>query len=96
MSEHDDVLTHPFTIGELACGNLRHRPRFLALLAELPRARVATDDETLAMLEKRSLMGRGLGYIEVHLLASAAITPEARLLTYDKRLARAATALGLS
>ena len=81
----DEVLTHPFVIGELACGELRNRKEVLDLLSKLPRAVVASDDETLQLIEARRLMGKGLGYIDVHLLASA-ILSNARLWTADKRL----------
>ena len=84
--EGEEVLTHPFVIGELACGELRNRHEFLGLLAALPSAAVATDDEALVLIEDRRLMGKGLGYIDVHLLASAMLTEATRLWTTDKRL----------
>ena len=64
------VLMHPFVIGELACGNLRKRDEVLALLKDLPRVAVASDDEVLFFIERNALMGRGLGYVDVHLLAA--------------------------
>ena len=73
------VLTHPFVVGELACGNLKNRVEVLALLQDLPAAPVATDAEALAFIEARSLMGRGIGYIDVHLLASAALAGDIQL-----------------
>ena len=66
------VSTHPFVIGELACGSLKNRGELIALLQQLPSAPVATNAEALAFIEGRSLMGRGIGYVDVHLLASAA------------------------
>lgn len=63
------VLMHPLVIGELACGNLRKRDQILALLKDLPRIAVATDDEVLFFIERQTLMARGLGYVDVHLLA---------------------------
>ena len=81
-----DVLTHPFVIGELACGNLSSRDAILGLLRALPAAQMATGDEVLDFIERRNLMGRGIGYVDVHLLASIALTRGARLLTRDKRL----------
>jgi predicted nucleic acid-binding protein len=89
------VLMHRFVIGELACGNLRKRDQILALLKDLPRAAVATDDEVLFFIERHALMGRGLGYVDVHLLSSAALHGTARLWTRDKRLRAAADSLGL-
>ncbi len=88
-----EVLIHPLVVGELACGNLRNRAEILGLLGALPLAREATHDEVLAFIERRSLMGRGIGYIDAHLLAAAALTPWTRLRTHDKRLARLAAEL---
>jgi predicted nucleic acid-binding protein len=89
------VLMHPFIVGELACGTLRRRAEVLMLLRQLPPAPVATDDEALEFIERRSLMGRGLGYVDVHLLASVVLAGGARLWTRDKRLAAVASALTL-
>lgn len=86
--EREDVLTHPFVIGELACGDLKKRREILDLLAALPAAVVASDDETLHLIEERRLMGRGIGTIDAHLLASVALTEGARLWTLDKALLR--------
>ena len=90
-----NVLMHPFVIGELACGNLRKCDQILALLKNLPRAGVATDNEVLFFIERHTLMGRGLGFVDVHLLASVALHGTARLWTRDKRLRAAADSLGL-
>ncbi|MBI1731839.1 MAG: type II toxin-antitoxin system VapC family toxin [Gammaproteobacteria bacterium] len=89
------VFGHPFVVGELACGNLKNRREVLRLLDELPGAPVATDPETLDFIERRALMGRGLGYIDAHLLASVALAGTARLWTRDRRLAEAARELKL-
>ena len=94
--ERAGVLMHPFVRGELACGNLKNRGEVLRLLGELPAAPLATDAEVLNFIERRPLMGRGLGYIDVHLLASVALAGSARLWTRDKRLATVATALNLA
>lgn len=83
--EREEVVVHPIVIGELACGQLRDRGEVLALLAELPAAMAATDAEALHLIEEHRLMGRGIGYGDVHLLASA-ILSGARLWTRDKRL----------
>lgn len=87
---------HPFVIGELACGNLRNRRELLDLFDRLPVARSATDAEALAMIDRRSLMGLGIGYIDVHLLAATALNAPARLWTRDKRLAEVAVRLNLA
>jgi predicted nucleic acid-binding protein len=91
--ERDAVMTHPFVIGELACGNLKDREEVLALLAALPSALVATDEETLLFIERRKLMGKGIGYIDAHLLASVTLTDDVQLWTRDKRLNAVATNL---
>jgi predicted nucleic acid-binding protein len=91
-----EVVTHPFVIGELACGDLRDRRTLLALLHRLPSATVATNDEALAVIDERRLMGRGLGYIGVHLLASVLLSPDLGLWTFDASLATAAARLGVA
>ena len=90
------VLCHPFVVGELACGNLRNRDEELTLLSELPRIAVATDAEVLYYIEQHGLMGRGIGYIDAHLLAAVSLAGPARLWTRDKRLCAVATDLGLA
>ncbi len=87
------VLTHPFVIGELACGTLKNRREVLGLLGRLPSTPTASHTEALDFLERRRLMGRGLGLIDVHLLASAALAVPARLWTLDRRLAAIAAEL---
>jgi predicted nucleic acid-binding protein len=90
------VLVHPFVVGELACGNLKNRAEILRLLRALPQAPIATDDEALTFIDGRGLIGRGIGYIDVHLLASVALYGAATLWTRDKRLAAVAGELGLA
>src|SRR5262245_54819672 len=90
------VLTHPFIIGELACGNLGNRNRLLSLMRSLPQAHRATDDEVLSLIDGRKLMGRGIGYVDAHLLASVVLTTTATLWTRDKRLAAVANALSVA
>lgn len=93
LLEGDQVLAHPFVIGELACGRLHNRREILRHLATLPMAAVARDEEVLAFVDSRRLFGRGIGWIDVHLLASAVLS-HAALLTLDLRLARVAGTLG--
>lgn len=85
LLEDAQVCTHDFVVGELACANLRNRAEILGLLQSLPRLATATEEETLFLIESRKLMGRGLGYIDAHLLA-ATILRDARLWTKDKSL----------
>ncbi|MFI5332269.1 MAG: type II toxin-antitoxin system VapC family toxin [Desulfobaccales bacterium] len=88
------VVCHPFIVGELACGNLKNRSEILALMQELPRAVEAEHQEVTNFIENNGLMGKGLGFIDLHLLASARLTG-IPLWTLDKRLKREATNLRL-
>ncbi len=90
-----DVLGHPLVIGEIACGRLHNRAEVLSLLAALPTAAVAEDDEALRFVEVQRLAGSGLGWIDVHLLASA-ILSRATLWTLDRRLRECARRLGVA
>lgn len=90
------VLIHPFIIGELACGNLKDRDALLSLLGALPRAPLVDEQEVLFFISRQKLMGRGVGYIDIHLLASAVITGGAKLWTRDTRLHAMARELGLA
>ena len=89
------VLIHPFVIGELACGNIRNRDEILALLRALPASAVADIEEVIVFINTRRLMGKGLGYVDVHLLASATLS-NVSLWTKDKPLAVAAAEMGIS
>lgn len=94
--EAGQVLVHPFVVGELACGNLKNRAEFLRLLRALPQAPTATEVEALAFIDGRDLLGRGIGYLDVHLLASVALEGAAALWTRDKRLDAVAGEMGLA
>jgi predicted nucleic acid-binding protein len=87
------VLGHPFVLGEIATGSLRQRDVVLGALRSLPRAVMAHDPEVLAFIERETLYGSGLGYIDIHLLASTRLTAEALLWTHDKRLLAVAARL---
>lgn len=89
------VLVHPFVLGELSLGRLKRRSEILALLGELPRAKSASHDEVLAFVDRHDLAGKGIGWVDVHLLAAAALSGVA-LWTLDRRLATAARRLALS
>jgi predicted nucleic acid-binding protein len=91
-----EVLAHPFVIGELALGNLRQRNMFLSNLLRLPQADVASDAEVLGLIDRERLFGRGIGYIDAHLLAAARLTVDTRLWTRDRTLNMAAAQLGLA
>jgi predicted nucleic acid-binding protein len=95
LLEQQQVLGHPFVIGELVCGRLPHRTRTLADLARLPAAPVAEHDEVLALIERHRLMGTGLGWVDAHLLASSFLA-RAPLWTLDRALGAQARRLGVS
>jgi predicted nucleic acid-binding protein len=76
-------------IWQRSCGNLRNRRQVLDLLQGLPAATVASDSEVLMMIEQQQLMGRGIGYIDAHLLAAARLSGYP-LWTHDRRLAEIA------
>ena len=90
------VVMHPFVVGEIACGSLSDRAMILELLQDLPLAVVAGSDEVLGFIERHQLHGKGIGYVDVHLLAAVALTAGAKLWTRDKRLRAAAVDLGLA
>ena len=85
LLQNEVVCTHDFVIGELACGNLSKRAEVLSLLQALPRLSSATENEALFFIEQQHLMGRGIGYVDAHLLAAAVIRG-IPLWTKDKRL----------
>jgi len=89
-----DVLCHPFVVGELACGQLRNRGQILELLTALPSLGKAGDDEVLEFVGRNRLHGKGLGLIDMHLLASSVMTRQP-IWTFDARLAKSAAELGL-
>ena len=93
--QEGEVLIHPSVIGELACGNLRNRSQVLELLQGLPGATVASDAEVLLLIERDRLMGRGIGYVDAHLLAAARLS-HCRLWTQDRLLAAVAMEQGVA
>jgi predicted nucleic acid-binding protein len=95
LLENGRVAVHPFVVGELACGNLHRREEIIRLLNALPPCPAAGHEEVLHLIENRHLMGVGLGYVDVHLLASALIN-RVRLWTLDRRLDHAASQLGIA
>ncbi len=92
--DNGEVACHPFIIGELACGNLKNRTAILSLLESLPTTIVAEHEEILTFIEGNQLMGKGLGYVDIHLLASALLT-RVSIWTLDKRLEQIADAFHL-
>jgi predicted nucleic acid-binding protein len=95
LLDQGDVLMHPFVASELACGNLSARESTIELLQQLRTITVADHAEVMAFIERQRLHGRGVGYVDVHLLASAALDG-ARLWTRDRHLRALATKLDLA
>lgn len=89
-----EVLWHPFVLGELILGNLRPDSEVPLLLLDLPTAVVAEHEEALTFVRRHELPGSGIGWVDLHLLCSAALS-RARLWTLDSRLQAAAVRLGL-
>jgi hypothetical protein len=90
-----EVVCHPFIIGELACGNLKNRREILIHLQSLPKTILAEDEEVLEFIENHQLMGKGLGYIDIHLIAAAVLT-DVLLWTFDKTLDKISKKIGIN
>lgn len=94
LLEEETVYSHPFVLGELACGHLPDRARTLRELRSLPQTEVASHEEVMAVIETHRLMNLGVGYIDVHLLASARLSG-IPIWTRDQPLKKAAARLGV-
>ena len=94
LLQETQIAGHPFVTGEIALGHLKRRTEILALLASLPQATPAEHEEVLRFVADNELAGSGLGWIDVHLLAAAALG-RSWLWTLDRRLAAVASRLGL-
>ena len=96
LLDRNEILIHPMVIGELACGNVSNRTEVFSMLRLLPRVPVTSDGEVLFFIEYHQLMGRGIGYIDAHLLASAAMSSPTQLWSKDRRLMELAGELGVA
>jgi len=94
LLETGSVYCHQFVIGELACGTLRNRRELLGLLSTLPQSPVAEHEEVLSLIAEQELAGRGLGWVDMHLLASALLA-NCPIWTLDRALKIAAIELKL-
>ena len=90
------VLTHPMIIGELACGMIRGRSEFLSYLATLPMIGQLEHERVIQGIEINRLKGRGIGFIDAHLLMSVIDQTGANLWTRDQRLKRIAEEKGIA
>ena len=96
LLDDGEVLGHPFVLGELALGNLQQRDDVLRVLRRLPQATSASHREVLLLIDRQVLFGRGIGYVDAHLLAAARLTAGSKLWTRDRRLHGVAAQLGLA
>jgi predicted nucleic acid-binding protein len=94
--DQGDVVVHPFVIGELVLGQVAKISEMIDFFHLLPKTVVASADEILGFIAERKLSGSGIGYVDVHLLAAAALMPETLVWTRDKKLHAAAQALSLA
>lgn len=90
-----EVATHPFIVGELACGNMKNRSEILKLLSALPTLMTVTHEEVLHFVKAQALHGKEIGWVDVHLLASSLLNG-VPLWSRDKRLNALAKALGIA
>jgi len=95
LLESGAVLGHPWVTGELCLGNLGRRSEVIGLLRGLPQAIAASDEEVLGFIDRESLSGAGIGYVDAQLIAATRLTPDARLWTGERRLAAVATRVGV-
>ncbi len=95
LLETEQVVMHPFVLGELALGNFRGGRGVLTILGELPQLTVPDLDEVLHFIEANRLYGRGIGYVDAHLLAAVRITPGTRLWALDRPLKEIASSFDL-
>lgn len=93
--EAGDVVAHPFVTGELVLGAGRDHPA-LGWLDKLQTIEVATPGEVRFAIQRHCWGGRGIGYVDAHLLVSTLFTPGCSLLTTDKRVLRIAEELGIA
>jgi len=90
-----EVVCHPFIVGELSSGNIKNRKEFLSLIQSLPMTSLIDLDEFLYFVDQNKLMGKGIGFVDIHLLASARLA-ENPLWTSDKKLKSVAKALHIA
>ena len=93
LLEEGRVVCHPYVVTEVACGTPPNRRAIAAMLAELESAPLATLKEILELIERRSLYGRGCGFVDMSLLASALLSDQTLIWTLDKRLESLAAGL---
>ena len=95
LLEEGKVVIHSFIIGELSCGKIKNRTEIIALLQNLPKTSILNLDEFLVFIENNKLMGKGIGFVDMHLLGSSTLTGS-KLFTYDKKLIEATKSLRIN
>jgi predicted nucleic acid-binding protein len=90
------VLCHPYVIGEIILGSLRNRDEILSNLQDFPQAPVAQGEDILQLIATHKLFGRGIGYVDAHLVASSLLQSGAQLWSRNKKLKAVAVELGIS
>jgi len=95
LLEEGQVVIHSFIIGELSCGRIKNRTEIIALLQNLPKTSILNLDEFLVFIENNRLIGKGIGFVDIHLLGSSTLTGS-KLFTYDKKLIEAAKSLRIN
>lgn len=95
LLEREEVLGHPYVTAEIALGNLADPAGTIAMLEALPQAQVATQSELMLFIERERLAGKGIGFVDAHLLTASRLSG-ALIWTRDKRLRTQAKALGLA
>jgi predicted nucleic acid-binding protein len=93
LLSHNEIACHDFVIGEVSLGHVRNRDALLDELFELPKSDHIGNDEVLALILQHKLFGKGIGYVDVHLLASAILTSDCSLWTRDRNLLAVARGL---
>ena len=94
--EAPQALMHPLVLGELVCGMFARRDTQLRMWRSLPQAPLHPHDAVIDWIESERLMGRGIGFIDAHLLYSTIHRSETRLWTADKRLEALALRFGVA
>ena len=96
LLDADNIVMHPFVHGEIALGSLRQRALTLKRLRAMPQLALATSNEVAQLIESAPLYGKGIGYVDAHLLAATLLTPDTQLWTRDRRLREAADTLNVA
>lgn len=95
LLSRDEVRGHTFVYGELLIGDRGGRTALLANYERMDQAPLVPHAEVVAFVRDRKLNGRGIGWIDAHLLASS-LVGRLKLWTADSPLATVATGLGIA